>query len=250
MALKIIFEDEFLLVIDKPAGVVVNRAETTGNTQTIQDWVDSRKSGDSDSQKIRRSDGQTDRSSEFSDRSGIVHRLDKDTSGILVIAKIPEAFENLKNQFQSRKVVKKYLALVHDRVQPCFGAIRAPVSRSPFNRMRFGVFPGGREATTQYKVLRNYQLPIYNSQFTYLELTPYTGRTHQIRVHLKYINHPIVSDPIYGGRKSYQADLGFCPRLFLHAACLKIEHPQTGEMLEFNSPLPPDLEEVLVSLRV
>jgi len=226
---QVIFEDETILVIDKPAGVVVNRAETTKNLETIEDWAKS---------KVQNVE-----------RSGIVHRLDKDTSGLLLIAKTPESWEKLKSQFKDRTVVKKYLALVHGLVAPQEGTIDAPIERNPFNRKHFGVFPGGREAETQYKVLHNYQLPITNLQFSYLELTPHTGRTHQIRVHLKYINHPIVSDPIYGGRKNYQSDLKWCPRLFLHATYLQIHHPQNGELLEFNSPLPSDLQAVLDQLQ-
>lgn len=246
MTPKIIFEDEALLVIEKPSGLVVNRAETTSRIETLQDWIDTR-------YKIPASlaGGQDTRyknSEEFRSRSGIVHRLDKDTSGLLIIAKTPEAFENLKNQFKSREVVKKYLALVHDRVQPCFGAIRAPVSRSPFNRMHFGVFPGGREAVTDYKLLKLLKSPKLLKELSLLELTPHTGRTHQIRVHLKYLGYPIVSDPIYAGRKTAKNDLKICPRLFLHATYLKIKHPLTDKALEFDSPLPADLENCLKNL--
>lgn len=200
---KIVFEDDDILVIDKPSGLVVNQAET---------WV-----GD----------------------KFIVHRLDKDTSGLLIIAKTLPALENLQTQFKNREVVKKYLALVHGKVEPAEGTINAPIERNPFNRKHFGIFPGGREAVTSYKSYKSYKT------YTLLELTPRTGRTHQIRVHLKYINHPIVSDPIYGGRKNLQADQQFCPRLFLHATYLKIKHPASGEVLEFASPLPPPLAKVL-----
>lgn len=211
---KIIFEDEFLIVIDKPSGVVVNRAKSQ-KEETIEDWA----------------------AGKF-----IVHRLDKDTSGLLLIAQTPEILGKLQLQFKNREVVKKYLALVHGVVEPGEGTINAPIERSHFNRMHFGVFPGGKAAETTYKIYNGYKN--YNG-YTLLELTPKTGRTHQIRVHMKYINHPVVSDPIYGGRKNIQADLKFCPRLFLHATYLKINHPKTGEILEFNSPLPPDLAYVL-----
>lgn len=218
MTPKIIFEDDSLLVIDKPAGLVVNRAETQKG-ETLEDWAAKRGIN--------------------VERSGIVHRLDKDTSGLLVVAKTEAALANLQAQFKGREVVKKYLALVHGKVEPEEGEIFAPLARNPFNRMRFGVFPGGREAQTNYRVLKVYR------DFSFLELSPHTGRTHQIRVHLKYINHPIVSDPIYGGRKNYQADLRFCPRLFLHASYLQIKHPMTGEKMEFSAPLPGDLDKVL-----
>ncbi len=232
MNVKIIFEDEFFLVIDKASGVVVNRAESQ-KAETLEDWA----------------------AGKF-----IVHRLDKDTSGLLLIAKTQEVLDNLQGQFKSRTVVKKYLALVHGVVEPSEGSINAPIERSPFNRMHFGVFPGGREAETGYKVLSHAGLDPASIQidsglrrndkvYTLLELTPRTGRTHQIRVHMKYINHPVVSDPIYGGRKNIQADLKFCPRLFLHATYLKINHPKTSEILEFNSPLPPDLQQVIDQLQ-
>lgn len=223
--MKIVFEDETFLVIDKPSGIVVNRAETN-KSETIQDWVEAKYPLTVDDE-------------EFRSRSGIVHRLDKDTSGLLVIAKTPEAFAKLKDQFKQRTIAKKYLALVHGKVEPPVGAINAPIERNPFNRMHYGVFPGGREAQTNYEVLK------YFENFSFLEVTPHTGRTHQIRVHMKYINHPVVSDPIYGGRKNIQHDLEFCPRLFLHATALTLHHPKTNELLNFTSPLPVDLDAVI-----
>lgn len=250
---QIVFEDTEFLIINKPYGVVVNRAETT-KTETIQDWIENRYSvsglsaGKADIQYPVSESGLE----EFKSRSGIVHRLDKDTSGLLVIAKNPQPFLNLKNQFKDRSTFKKYLALVHGRVEPETGTINAPIERSPFNRMHFGVFPGGREAVTDYRVISNLKLQggfaTKISNFSMLELTPHTGRTHQIRVHMKYLNYPIVSDPIYGGRKNYQNDLLFCPRLFLHAAHLEINHPGTGERLIFDSPLPLDLQTALDEL--
>ncbi len=226
VAPTIIFEDAAILVIDKPYGVVVNRAETT-KEETIQDWI------------LQCHSEVTAGIGEFFEKSGIVHRLDKDTSGVLVIAKTPDTYEKLKAQFQNREVTKKYLALVHGKVEPPEGVINVPIERSPFNRMQFGVFPGGREAVTSYKVIK------LLSSYSLLEISPHTGRTHQIRVHLKYLGHPIVSDPIYGGRKQLRLDLKFCPRLFLHATSLKIKHPTTGEILEFKSALPEKLQKVL-----
>ena len=241
---QIVFEDTEFLIINKPYGVVVNRAETT-KTETIQDWAEKKVCS---SEFVVRSE--IDK--EFVDRGGVVHRLDKDTSGLLVIAKNPQSFLNLKNQFKERSTFKKYLALVHGKVEPEMGTINAPIERSPFNRMHFGVFPGGREAVTDYRVISSLKLQggfaTKISNFSMLELTPHTGRTHQIRVHMKYLNHPIVSDPIYGGRKNYQNDLLFCPRLFLHAAHLEINHPGTGERLIFDSPLPLDLQTALDEL--
>ncbi len=245
---KILFEDEDFLVVDKPTGMVVNRAETTGRVETVQDWAETKiREKIEEIRKGEETLKETEK--EFWERGGIVHRLDKDTSGLLVIAKTPEAFENLKERFKSRLVVKKYLALVHGRVAPETGTIKAPIARSPFNPKHFGVFPGGREAETNYKLLKILKHLKLLKEFSLLELAPHTGRTHQIRVHLKYINHPIVSDPIYGGRKNLREDLRFCPRLFLHAAFLRFEHPMTKKVLEFKSLLPPDLDRVLRLLK-
>ncbi|MBI3887882.1 RNA pseudouridine synthase [Candidatus Microgenomates bacterium] len=230
--MKIVFEDDGLLVIDKPYGVVVNRSQTT-KEETVQDWVESI-NPISNFQFPVNNDQLTQ---EFISRSGIVHRLDKDTSGLLVIAKTPGSFEKLKNQFKNREVTKKYLALVHGQIYPLVGKIDAPIERNPFNRMHYGIFPGGREALTEYRVNKVFK------EYCLLEVFPKTGRTHQIRVHMKYLNHPIISDPIYGGRKQYKKDLEICPRLFLHATYLKIN----GQ--EFNSPLPADLQTVLDTLQ-
>ncbi len=253
LKISIIFEDEAFLVIEKPSGLVVNRADTTGKAETIQDWAEihlslragAKQSVIKDEQRIASSfTPRNDIEVEFLSRSGIVHRLDKDTSGLLVIAKTPGAFENLKNQFKERTTVKKYLALVHGAVEPPSGKINAPIARSPYNRMHFGIFPGGREAITEYRVIKLLSYKV--EKYSLLELIPHTGRTHQIRVHMKYINHPVVSDPIYGGRKNYQNDLEFCPRLFLHAFYLKLNHPLTGKVLEFESELAMDLNSVLL----
>lgn len=221
---KIVFEDKYILVLEKPAGMVVNRAETT-KERTIQDWLENYL-------KIK------DRG--IGDRAGIIHRLDKETSGVLAVAKTQKAFENLQSQFKQRKVNKKYLALAHGKVEPREGIIEAPISRSPFNRKKFGVFLGGRPAKTKYRVVR-YLGPYY----TLLELSPETGRTHQIRVHLKYIGHPVVGDEKYAGRKTARADRQWCPRLFLHASCLSFIHPKTRKKIDFFSKTPRDLENVL-----
>lgn len=224
---KIIFEDENLLVIDKQAGMVVNRAKTT-KEKTVQDWVE-------DYLKIK------DRG--IGDRAGIVHRLDKETSGLLLIAKTLKAFANLQKQFKERKVGKQYLALVHGKVEPEEGAIEASISRSPYNRKKFGVFLGGRPAKTKYKVKKYHKLE--NETFSFLELTPETGRTHQIRVHLKYLGHPVVADEKYAGRKTARADRKWCSRQFLHASSLSFVHPGTKKKVSFSSELPSELEKAL-----
>lgn len=229
---KIIFEDEFILVIDKPAGWIVNDASTTNGQPTLQSWIAKNFKFQIANDKLF--------------RSGIVHRLDKETSGLLLVAKTKEVFENLQAQFKNREVKKTYTALVHGKVAPLdssasngVGIIKAPVGRLPWRRDRFGVLPGGREATTRYKVIRYYD--IKNENFTLLELYPQTGRTHQIRIHLKYLGHPIVSDEFYAGRKTARNDRKWCPRLFLHAGKIAFKHPINGERLEFVSDLPNDL---------
>lgn len=228
IAPRVIFEDTSFLVLEKPEGWVVNRSETTKNQQTIQDWLEA--------------------NFQFSIfkfqfcRSGVVHRLDKETSGLLLIAKTPEAFTNLQKQFKERKVVKRYLALVHGKILPEEGEINAAISRSPFNRKKFGVFLGGRPAVTKYKTLK------YLGKFSLVELRPQTGRTHQIRVHLKHLGYPIVGDDFYAGRKTARLDRKWCSRQFLHASYLAFFHPETGEKLEFTSSLPADLEAVMKKL--
>jgi len=228
----IIFEDKTILVVDKPAHWIVNDALTTNGQQTVQEWL-------SNNFKF-----ETANSKEY--RSGIVHRLDKETSGILVIAKTKEAFSDLQRQFKERKVAKKYRALVHGQVEMKEGEIKAPVGRLPWRRDRFGVLPGGREAVTNYKVLRCYDAK--EEKFSFLELSPKTGRTHQIRIHLKYLDHPVVADNFYAGRKTARADRKWCPRLFLHASEISFLHPTTGKKVSFKSELPSDLQAALTSL--
>lgn len=218
-----------MLVINKPAGMVVNRSDTTANAFTVQDFAE-----------VHVVKSESD--AEFTSRGGIVHRLDKDTSGVMVIAKTGESFHKLKEEFKERRTIKKYLTLVHGKVEPASGTVDAPIERSPFNRMHFGIFPGGRDAVSHYKTVKVLTLRGENmgqNALTLLEVEPKTGRTHQIRVHMKYLGHTVVSDPIYGGRKQLKDDLMWCPRLFLHAQALGI----LGET--FSAPLPSDLQGVL-----
>lgn len=234
---KIIFEDESILVIDKPAGMVVNKADTTKNVVTIQDWVEK------NYQIIKLPNCEFEDQPDFYKRAGIVHRIDKETSGLLLIAKTPEAFENLQAQFKERKVKKKYLALVHGFLEQKEGTINGPIGRLPWNRERFGVFPEGREAKTNYKVitkLSNYQIANCED-LTLVELAPETGRTHQIRVHMQFIGHPLVGDEFYAGRKTARDDRKWCPRVFLHASYLAFFHPVTGHLVEYACELPSEL---------
>jgi len=239
MGPKIIFEDSEILILDKPAGWIVNDAITTKGQNVIQKWLSNM------TYPLAKDSGM---------RSGIVHRLDKETSGILLVAKTKEAFENLQRDFKERKVEKTYTALVHGTVEPPpaggEGIINAPTGRLPWNRERFGVLPGGREAETHYRVISHFTLltikPI--THYSLLTLFPKTGRTHQIRVHLKYLGHPIVSDDFYTGRKTCRKDKEWCPRLFLHASQISFNHPKTGEKVSFKSDLSSDLESALKKL--
>ena len=232
--LDIVHEDEDLIVVNKPAGLVVHPAAgihsgTLANALAFH------------FQNLPASAG--------SIRPGIVHRLDRDTSGLLVVAKTEEALENLSEQFRDRTVFKSYIALVHGRVDNSSGRIDQPLARDPGNRTRMAVVRGGRSAITLYKVRKHYH------RFTLLDVELKTGRTHQIRVHLTWLHHPVVGDETYGGGRdnniqdarlrSMVRNLG---RHFLHAERLAITHPKTGARLEFHAPLPDELSRLLTQL--
>ena len=247
--IKVIFQDNDLLVIDKSAGLVVDRSNTQV-ADTLEDIL------------------QKDFGIKL-ERGGIVHRLDKDTSGVILVAKTQEALENLQAQFQMRKTKKEYLALVHGLVETA-GKVEGNIGRNPVKREKFTVLDTGKEAVTEYEPVERLQFTgdrlqeifsnfnkiqirklstIHYNLFTLLKVFPKTGRTHQIRVHLKYINHPIVADEKYAGRKMYRLDKRWCPRQFLHAARLGFYHPKSGEWMEMESQMPEDLQKVLSSLR-
>ena len=236
---SILFEDENIIVINKPAGITVNRSDTTKEEITVQDWVE--KEFSSKNLELKTSDVESD----FYKRSGIVHRLDKETSGILLVAKNQNAFLNLQSQFKDRTVKKTNLALVHGIFEPEEGEVRAPVGRLPWNRRRFGILPGGKEAATKYKTVSKFKFNPTGETLTLLELYPETGRTHQIRVHAKYMNHPIFSDSLYAGRKTARNDRSFLPRVFLHASKISFADPVKGEPLSFEAPIPKNLSEFL-----
>ncbi len=243
MDIKRIFEDIDLLIIDKPAGITVNKSETTVNQFTVQEWAEKQLGIDFDA-----SNG--DDISDFYKRGGIVHRLDKETSGILLIAKNEHAFIELQKQFKDRTIKKIYISLVHGRIAQETGEINVPVGRLPWNRKQFGIVPGGRESKTFFKVLERFSNSKKEEQLTLVELYPQSGRTHQIRVHLKYIGHPVFSDFLYAGRKTSRKDREILPRVFLHAAGISFSHPANGKIITFNSDLPNELSSVLTSLRV
>ena len=252
--LEVILEDDDLLVLSKPPGQTVNRAETTQNEITLQDELEKyfgiKKSeeGIGGRAGIGRlgSAEPSNSGGGIGGRAGIVHRLDKETSGILVVAKTQEAFEKLQAQFKERTVDKEYLALVHGKTDP-EGEIRAPIDRHPKFRRRFEVVEGGRESATSYR--REATLKNGEEIYSYLRVHPLTGRTHQIRVHLKHIGFPVVSDPLYLSDKRLKEDLKFCPRLFLHAASLTFTHPSSGARMRFEAEIPDDLKKAISSLK-
>jgi 23S rRNA pseudouridine1911/1915/1917 synthase len=247
--LDIIYQDDDFMVINKPAGLVTTPAESIIE-ETVSDIL------------------QTDYDNNL-DRGGVVHRLDKDTSGILLAAKNQEAFDALQNQFRDRTIHKSYLALVHQFI-PIKGTINGSIARNPENREKFTVLEGGKEAVTDYELVQKYQMteekmlelfPDFNSiqrrkmtktnyaQFSLVKAYPKTGRTHQIRVHLKHINYPIVGDEKYGGRKIVRLDHRWCKRQFLHAAQISLLHPKTNQPIDFSAPLPDDLTQALSQLQ-
>jgi len=223
LPIPVLYEDEDIIVFDKPAGVVTHPAP--GHEQDT--LVNALKA-------IR-----PDLRLRPSDRPGIVHRLDKDTSGLIVVAKHEDARLSLLKQWQGRSVVKRYLALVHGVVEPDEGTVDAPISRDPRDRKRMAVVPGGRPAVTHFRVRERFRCA------TLLELTLVTGRTHQIRVHMAFIGHPVVGDEVYG-RRGFVVPV---PRQFLHATYLKFTLPSTGKAIELETPLPHDLQGVLDGLR-
>jgi 23S rRNA pseudouridine1911/1915/1917 synthase len=238
--IKTLFEDDDVLALDKPSGITVNRSDTTKGEETVQDWIENKF-------KVQNSKFKADKESDFYKRAGIVHRIDKETSGILLVAKTLQAFENLQKQFKERTIKKTYIALCHGKVVPEIGEINVPVGRLPWNRKKFGVLAGGREAVTRYRVISNFQLLISDKkeEVTLLELYPETGRTHQIRVHLKYFNHPIFADFLYGGRKTSRQDRKVLNRVFLHAQKISFTHPATNKRISIESPLPEELSKVV-----
>lgn len=230
---EIIFEDEWLLVVMKPAGLVVNRADSVAE-ETLQDWIEN-------NIRITKYEARstTEEDKIFQQRSGIAHRLDKETSGVMVIGKTPESLANLMAQFKARETKKEYLALVHGRVEPKENIINLPLGRSLFNRHKFRVDLWGKSALTGYRVEQ------YFPDYSLVRLFPKTGRTHQIRVHMAHIGYPLVGDEVYCGRKRADKDRLWCTRHFLHAAKLELTHPQTHQIVQFEAPLPHDLQEAL-----
>lgn len=243
MNIPVIYEDDDLLLIDKPAGITVNKAETTKHEVTVQEWMEKHIGIDPKNIPLNKKYGEEgwDPKLDFYSRGGVVHRLDKETSGILILAKNPDAFVELLKQFRERAVKKVYVAFAHGLINPSEGEISIPVGRLPWNRNKFGILPGGRESKSLYKVLEVYEYPKTKEKFSLVEMYPQSGRTHQLRVHLKYINHPIFADFLYAGRKTSRSDRKILPRVFLHAATIAFIHPRSHESVSFSAPLPSEL---------
>ena len=220
--LAIVYQDDDVIVVDKPAGLTVHPAPGHPGGTLVNALLTLAPELARSRDKIR---------------PGIVHRLDKDTSGLLVVARSDRAHEDLTRQLKERRVGKTYLALVRGLPEPPRGAIEAPIGRHPKNRKKMAVVAGGRDAETKYKLRETL------GEYALLEVQPVTGRTHQIRVHLAAIGHPVVGDSVYGKRSDVVG------RQFLHAWRLAFELPASGRLVEFESPLPPDLAGALAALR-
>jgi 23S rRNA pseudouridine1911/1915/1917 synthase len=233
--IDVVYEDDEVIVVNKPAGMVVHPAAgvssgTLANALAFHFQQLSTVAGTA--------------------RPGIVHRLDKGTSGLLVVAKTETTHEDLSDQFRAREVFKSYVALVHGQVEKRTGQIDQPIARDPRNRTRMAIVRGGRPALSIYRIRQRFE------RFTLLNVELKTGRTHQIRVHLASIKHPVVGDEVYGGGRDktvrepkVRSEIAKLSRQFLHAEQLAFRHPRTQEQMSFNAPLPSELERVLEELR-
>ncbi|MGI8469312.1 MAG: RluA family pseudouridine synthase [Pyrinomonadaceae bacterium] len=243
--LDIIYEDEFLAVVNKRAGMVVHpgvgiSSGTLANALAYKFRIQNSEF------RIENSADLQLKIENLKSKIGIVHRLDKDTSGLIVVAKNETVHDNLAKQFSERAVSKNYLALVHGRIETQIGKIETTVGRDARNRTRMAIVKGGRSALTLWKVRRRFD------KFTLLDVEIKTGRTHQIRVHLASINHPVIGDETYNaGRDKTVSDtkirkaISDLNRFFLHAEKLSFTHPQTKERMNFTAPLAPELTEFL-----
>ena len=242
--LDVVFEDEALAVVNKPAGMMVHAGAAAAD--------DPRNRGTLVNALLHRFGALSGVSGEL--RPGIVHRLDKATSGLIVVAKDDAAHRKLAAQFSSRQVKKRYLALVHGWLKQDSGTITAAISRDRVRRTRMTTRRReGREAVSHYRVLE--RIASKWGKFTFVEVQIATGRTHQIRVHLSSLGHPVVGDTLYGAPRELSAaggkekKAGTLPRNFLHAAAIELKHPRTGASLAFARPLPPELDDFLKWLK-
>ena len=222
--IDIIYEDKDIIVVNKPKGMVVHPANGNPDGTLVNAIL------------AKCKDSLSGIGGEI--RPGIVHRLDKDTSGLLIIAKNDQAHINMSKQIQDRKVIKKYIALVKGVIGENTATIDMPIARSTKDRKKMAVDPKGKEAITHYKVLQRYD------KYTLLEIKIDTGRTHQIRVHMAYIGHPVVGDMQYSNGKN---EFGIEGQM-LHSKYLEFDHPITGKRLKLEAPLPEYFEQVLKEL--
>ena len=221
--IDIVYEDDSVIVVNKPQGMVVHPA--AGNMSgTLVNGLLYHCNLSSINGAVR---------------PGIVHRIDKDTSGLLVVAKTNEAHEALSEQLKERKALRKYQCIVNGNIKEDAGTVDKPIGRHPTDLKRMAIIEGGREAVTHFKVLERF------GQFTLVECTLKTGRTHQIRVHMQSLGHNIVGDPVYGVKKDREKGKG----QLLHAKTIGFTHPKTGELMEFTSDLPETFKAVLEKLR-
>lgn len=224
--LDIVYEDDELLVVDKPAGMVVHPAPGNHSGTLVN--------------ALMYHCGDALSSINGVIRPGIVHRIDKDTSGLLMVAKTDRAHNALSAQLAEHSITRRYKAIVYSNIKEDEGTVDKPIGRDPGNRLRNAVvYTNSKNAVTHYRVLERF------GGFTLVEAVLETGRTHQIRVHMAYIRHPLLGDTLYGPAKNRYG----ATRQMLHAGVLGFVHPVTGEYMEFNSPLPQDFEDVLAKLR-
>jgi 23S rRNA pseudouridine1911/1915/1917 synthase len=230
MPLEVLYEDDQLAVVVKPAGLVVHPGAATGNDTMVHGLL-------FHFRNLSKAGGQT--------RPGIVHRLDKWTSGLMIVAKDDWTHAQLSRAFQERKVQKSYIALVHGKMPQQEAEIALSIGRHSKNRTRMAVHPDGRTALSSYHVLESL------NGFSLLKVRIMTGRTHQIRVHLSAIGHPVVGDNVYAESrfKEFVKKYGTPGRFFLHAAELQFSHPKTDAVMKFESPLPEDLRSLLERIR-
>jgi 23S rRNA pseudouridine1911/1915/1917 synthase len=225
--LSILFEDRDLIVVDKPAGLVVHPAVGHHDGNTLVEILEPKMADGAWPDDVRH---------------GLVHRLDRDTSGVIVLAKTPEMQMKLSKQFSDRQVKKTYAGLVYGRVKPDNGALESNLARHPGLRQRYAVSEKGRWALTRFKVLER-----FGEEATLLELSPFTGRTHQIRVQVAAFGHAIIGDHVYGPRNK---DMDGVTRHLLHAAHLELTHPRTGVQKRFTAPLPRDFQAAIKLIRL
>jgi len=223
-----IYEDEDILVLDKPSGLVVNRS-VTSKSETLQDILEKEYSFES-------SEVSDELLDDFSERSGIVHRLDKDTSGVLVVAKNKHSFNKLISQFKERKAIKVYLGVLCGKIDDEIIEVDAPLKRNPKSPLKFAVVEGGKDAFTRFEKVKDANLD--GKDYTLMKIFPKTGRTHQIRVHSAAMGHPIAGDSIYCSIVLLETSKNYFGRLMLHAEKLAFYHPKTDLFMEFVSQVP------------